>query len=181
MSESPVRRVVTGHDARGKAIVVSDGAPPSVLTTPHRPGYWQRQVWVTRETPAPIDGEIDPTVGFATLLPPKNGSVIRVIEFPPDKTFIDKVDAAAAHATFAAMGAAEVSTHGEKPRHPLMHRTKTVDYGIVLAGEITMVLDEEEVPLKAGDIVIQRGTNHAWSNRSDKPCRMVFILIDGKD
>jgi quercetin dioxygenase-like cupin family protein len=62
-----------------------------------------------------------------------------------------------------------------------MHRTKTVDYGIVLSGEITMVLDEEEVPLQAGDIVVQRGTNHAWSNRSDKPCRMAFILIDGKE
>ena len=181
MARSPVRRVVTGHDARGKAVVVSDGEPPSVLTTPKRPGYWQRQVWVTRETPAAINGEVDPTVGFAQLLPPANGSVIRVIEFPPDATFIHNVDAEAARATFAAMGAEHVSTHGEKPPHPLMHKTKTVDYGIVLSGEITMVLDDSETHLQAGDIVIQRGTNHAWSNRSDEPCRMAFILIDGKE
>jgi quercetin dioxygenase-like cupin family protein len=68
----------------------------------------------------------------------------------------------------------------ENPPHPLMHRTDTVDYGIVLSGEIYLVLDKQETLLKAGDVVVQRGTNHAWSNRSDKPCRMAFILVDGK-
>jgi quercetin dioxygenase-like cupin family protein len=61
-----------------------------------------------------------------------------------------------------------------------MHRTKTVDYGIVLSGEVYLVLDKQETLLKAGDVVVQRGTNHAWANRSSEPCRMAFILVDGK-
>ena len=65
-------------------------------------------------------------------------------------------------------------------RHPFMHRTESADYGIVLAGEVTLVLDEEEVQLRAGDIVVQRGTIHAWANRSGKPCRMAFVLVDGR-
>ena len=63
--------------------------------------------------------------------------------------------------------------------HPLMHRTETVDYALCLAGEIYLVLDDSEVLIKAGDTVVQRGTNHAWSNRSDQPCRMMFVLVDG--
>ncbi|HET7597649.1 MAG TPA: cupin domain-containing protein, partial [Burkholderiales bacterium] len=65
-------------------------------------------------------------------------------------------------------------------RHPFMHRTETIDYAVVLEGEIVLLLDDEDVPLKAGDVVIQRGTHHAWSNRSDKPCRMLYVLIDGR-
>ena len=181
MTDQPVRRVVTGHDENGKAVVISDGVPPNEFTAPTRPGYWQRQVWVTRETPAQIHGDTDPTIGFSGLLPPKNGSVIRVIEFPPEASFIDSVDEKAAHAAFEAMQAGDNLQHGEDSPHPFMHKTETVDYGIVLAGEITMVLDDSEVALQAGDIVIQRGTNHAWSNRSDEPARMAFILIDGTE
>lgn len=181
MMDRPVRRVVTGHDESGKAVVVSDGTPPNEFTAPTRPGYWQRQVWCTRQTPAEIHGDTDPTIGFSGLLPPTNGSVIRVIEFPPEASFIDKVDQKAAHAAFAAMDAGDNLQHGNDAPHPFMHKTETVDYGIVLAGEITMVLDDSEVDLQAGDIVVQRGTNHAWSNRSDKPARMAFILIDGTE
>jgi uncharacterized cupin superfamily protein len=61
-----------------------------------------------------------------------------------------------------------------------MHRTETIDYAVVLEGEITLVLDDEDVVLKAGDVVIQRGNNHSWSNRSDKMCRMLYVLIDGR-
>ena len=81
---------------------------------------------------------------------------------------------------FRHQGHAEVSTFGRGGRHPMMHRTETVDYAIVLEGEITLVLDKEDVHLKAGDVVIQRGTNHAWSNRSGKVCRMLYVLIDGQ-
>jgi uncharacterized cupin superfamily protein len=77
------------------------------------------------------------------------------------------------------MGNEGASTFGRGGRHPFMHRTETLDYAVVLAGEIDLLLDDEDVHLKAGDVVIQRGTNHAWSNRSDKPCRMLYILIDG--
>jgi len=81
---------------------------------------------------------------------------------------------------FAALGNENAATFGKGGRHPLMHRTETIDYAIVLSGEITMLLDEGEVLLKAGDVLVQCGTNHAWSNRSNAPCVVAFILIDGK-
>jgi naringenin degradation protein FdeH len=61
-----------------------------------------------------------------------------------------------------------------------MHRTETVDYAVILEGELTLILDEEDVVLKTGDVVIQRGTSHSWANRSDKPCRILFVLLDGE-
>ena len=75
------------------------------------------------------------------------------------------------------MGAAHAVNAAEKPRHPLMHRTQSLDFAIVLSGEIYLVLDDSETLLKAGDVVIQCATNHAWSNRSDKPCRMAFVMV----
>ena len=84
-----------------------------------------------------------------------------------------------AKAAFEAMGAGGASTFGKNQRHPFMHRTETVDYAVVLEGEIVMLLDDDEVHLKAGDVLIQRGTNHAWSNRSNKPAKMLYVLVDG--
>jgi quercetin dioxygenase-like cupin family protein len=106
--------------------------------------------------------------------------VIRVSEIPPESEAVRNFDAGAAKKIFASMGQVDASTFKEGGRHPLMHRTETIDYGIVLSGELTLILDDSEVLLKAGDMVIQRGTNHSWSNRSDKPCIIAFILVDGK-
>jgi len=110
------------------------------------------------------------------LEPPASGSIFRVVDFPPDKDLLGKLDRGKA---FEAMGA-----HGamdrDASRHPGMHRTRTVDYALVLDGEIWALMDEGEVLLKAGDCLIQRGTNHAWANRSDRPCRVAFILIDAR-
>jgi uncharacterized cupin superfamily protein len=77
------------------------------------------------------------------------------------------------------MGNEGAATFGRGGRHPMMHRTETIDYAVVLEGRVTLVLDDHDVELEAGDVVIQCGTNHAWSNRSDKPCRMLYVLIDG--
>lgn len=85
-----------------------------------------------------------------------------------------------ARGAFAALGNEGASTFGRGGRHPLMHRTETIDYAIVLSGEITMLLDDDEVHLKAGDVLVQCGTNHAWSNRSNDMCEVAFILVDGK-
>lgn len=176
-----VRRVVTGHDANGKAIVLSDGPAPAILTNPARPNYFAAQIWATRATPVPIAAtEPDPTTEKLTLHPPANGSVIRVIQFPPEDDSVRKLDAKGARAIFAAIGGEHASTYKPGAPHPLIHRTESVDYGIVLEGEITLVLDDSEVTVRAGDIVVQRGTNHAWSNRSGKPCKVVFVLIDGR-
>ncbi len=176
------RRIVTGHDATGKAIIVSD-APP-VLTQliggPGGPTFFE--VWNTIETPAlipPKPAEKDETK--LMLPPPKNGTRIRVIEFPPEGEEIRKLTGTDAAAKFKTMGDEHASTSAEAGApHPLMHRTQTVDYGIVLEGEITMVLDLGETTIKAGDIIVQNGTNHAWANRSGKICRMAFVLIDGQ-
>ncbi|BAV05343.1 Cupin domain-containing protein [Filimonas lacunae] len=174
------RRIVTGHDAAGNAILISD-APPThtqLVGGPGGPTFFE--VWHTLETPALIYAQpVEPGENGLVLPPPKNGTRIRVIEFPPEGEEIQKLTGADAAAKFKSMGDEKASTSNEAAPHPLMHRTKTVDYGIVLEGEITLVLDKEEAIIRAGDIIVQNGTNHAWANRSGNICRMVFILIDG--
>jgi len=175
------RRIVTGHDADGKAIIIAD-APP-VLTQlvggPGGPTFFE--VWHTLETPALIHPRPDEQDETSLVLPPpKNGTRIRVIEFPPEGEEIRKLSSADAADKFKSMGDEKASTFNEGAPHPLMHKTKTVDYGIVLEGEITMVLDRAATTIKTGDVIIQNGTNHAWANRSGKICRMAFVLIDGE-
>ncbi|MGA2023987.1 MAG: cupin domain-containing protein [Steroidobacteraceae bacterium] len=175
-----IRRVVTGHDEDGKAIIVSDGLPPVVFTIPQRPGYSASELWATDSTPASINQEGEPTLGPRRLEPPPNGTRFRIVVHPPEAAYIHTLDRAAAKAAFAAFGSEHASTHEDPASpHPLMHRTRTVDYGIVLSGEVYLVLDRQETLLRAGDVVIQRGTNHAWANRSSAPCTMAFILVDG--
>ncbi len=120
----------------------------------------------------------NPSIARSACCPRKTASVFRVIKFPPEKDWIDNVDAEAAKSSFASIGAEGASDQDEPP-HPLMHKTETVDYAICLKGEIYLVLDDSEVLMKAGDTCIQRGTNHAWSNRSDEDCHMMFSLVDG--
>jgi mannose-6-phosphate isomerase-like protein (cupin superfamily) len=180
-TQNTFRRIVTGHDADGKAIIISD-APPALSQLVGGPGGPTfHEVWHTLETPAIIHAQPDETDETSLILPPpKNGTRIRVIDFPPEGEEIRKLTQAGAMEKFEAMGDTKASTAIEGAPHPLMHRTQTIDYGIVLEGEITMVLDRGETTVKAGDIVIQSGTNHAWANRSGKNCRMAFVLIDGE-
>jgi quercetin dioxygenase-like cupin family protein len=176
-----VRRVVTGHDASGRAIVLEDGPCPAVHTNPHRPGHISHDLWKTSASPIPIGAEEpDPTVGPKVLHPPRNGSVFRISIVPPETEATHRYSPEQAKAAFEAMGAAGASTFGKNQRHPFMHRTESVDYAVVLEGEIVMLLDEGEVHLEAGDVVIQRGTNHAWANRSGKPVKMLYVLMDGE-
>jgi mannose-6-phosphate isomerase-like protein (cupin superfamily) len=176
------RRVVTGHDSNGKAIIQSDAPPTRVQVIGNGTGPTFYEVWNTRETPALIDRvSEEPFEAQLTLAPPKQGTRIRVLDIPPETDALKQVDKLEAQALFAEIGAADASTHaGSTSRHPHMHRTQTVDYGIILEGEITLLVDDGEVLVQAGDIVIQRGTNHAWANRSGRPCRIAFILIDGQ-
>ena len=140
------------------------------------------EVWNTRETPVPIDrsgGE--PHEDKLTLAPPRGGTRIRVLDIPPETAEMQAIDPAKAREHFAEIGAAGASTQsGAASRHPYMHRTESVDYGIVLEGEVVLVLDDSETVLRAGEIVVQRGTNHRWENRSGKPARMVFVLVNGE-
>jgi mannose-6-phosphate isomerase-like protein (cupin superfamily) len=176
-----VRRVVTGHDANGKAIVISDAPAPFVHVNAVDPEWYSTDIWRTGETPAGIvRAAAEPTLGPRRQLPTKRGTVLRINHFPPEGEAVRRMDPAASRAAFAALGNEKAATFGKGGRHPLMHRTETIDYAIVLSGEITMVLDDADVTLRAGDVVVQCGTNHAWSNRSSAPCVVAFVLIDGE-
>jgi len=180
MSFPPIHRVVTGHDADGRAIVTSNGPLPSVIEIAAIPGTIFHEVWSTDATPAPVNNGPDPTVGPIVLPPPRHGTRMRFVDIPPDTADYLAHGAARMHDAFAQIGDAQASTVRADSPHPLMHRTESVDYGIVIEGEMTLVLDEGEVLLKAGSVVVQRGTNHAWANRSGQLCRMLFVLVDGQ-
>lgn len=153
------RRIVTGHDANGRSVVLSDGMPPNVRDK--NTGVDFIEIWSTQTTPAVVrPTEPEPTDGALQVPPPPHGTRIRLNDFYPGH--IQKLPERA------------------DGRHRMMHRTRSIDYGIVLEGEIYMILDDREVLLTAGDIVIQRGTDHAWENRSDKVARMAFILVAGE-
>ena len=180
MALKPVRRVVTGHNDQGRSIITEAGDVPKSIDFEAIPGIRFHEVWNTTETPALIDNGEDPTLGPVVLSPPQNGSRIRFVDFPPDASHQLQGGDAGVKEAFATVGDEAASTATNDSKHALMHRTQSVDYGIVMEGEITLILDEDEIDLKAGDVVVQRGTNHAWANRSDSMCRMLFILVDGK-
>jgi len=180
MPHRELRRVVTGHDAAGKAIVLSDGAPPHVTRPPQQPGLAFHELWNTRATPAPVTAtEPEPTDLHHGTAPPVQGTVIRVVDIPPEGARGPGFDTETARLLFEQVGLGENAAHTIPGRHPLMHRTESIDYGIVLDGQIVLLLDEAEVVLEQGDIVVQRGTIHAWTNRTDRPTRMLFVLTDG--
>ncbi|MFF7709900.1 cupin domain-containing protein [Pseudomonas sp. NPDC007930] len=172
----PITRVVTGHDADGKAVVSSQGPVPGQFPIPAIPGMHFQEVWNSQGLPVVLDNATDPTHKPLQLAPRPAGSLIRVVDIPPDSVLAEVSDAALA-ATFAAVG------HGgearDTRRHKLMHRTQSLDYGILVQGELWLMLDGEDVRLRPGDIVVQRGTQHAWSNRTDAMARIVFVLYDG--
>lgn len=177
----PVRRIVTGHDDKGRSIILSDEVSAHTRPSPVYPNRGLTDLWRTNETPASNAGDADNAAVEVVLTPPQNGSVFRFFQIPPDDTDPDKSPEelqAAADATFAAMGAA----HNRDPnaRHPNMHKTDSVDYIILLQGEVTLILDEGEVDMKPMDVVVQRGTNHAWSNRSSEIAVLAGILIDAE-
>jgi mannose-6-phosphate isomerase-like protein (cupin superfamily) len=167
-----VRRVVTGHDAQGHSIFLMDGTPPTVEAG--RFGLRVTELWETTSAPANNLGDADPTLHPRRLSPPPRGTIFRIVEYQPDSIRRQHDQGA----QFAAMQAPEArDPHG---RHFGMHRTHTVDYAIVLSGEIFAMMEEGEVLLKQGDVLIQRGTNHAWSNRSAAPASIAFILVDAE-
>lgn len=173
-----IRRVVTGHDANGKSVFIIDGPAPNTFS--RGPGSAVvTELWETRSAPADNRGNEDVTDHPYRLPPPKSGSVFRVIEYPPDKQRLAALERERS-ATEDGSGRGDVLDRGN-PRHPGFHKTNSVDYAIVLSGEIYALMDEGEVLLKPGDVMVQRGTNHAWSNRGDEPARVAFVLLDAAD
>jgi mannose-6-phosphate isomerase-like protein (cupin superfamily) len=179
MSLPSIHRVVTGHAADGRAIVTSQGALPTVVEIAAIPGTIFHEVWSTADSPAPVDNGPDPSTGPLMLPPPRHGTRMRFVDIPPDTQDFLAHGAAKMKEAFSQVGDVGASTVQAHSPHPLMHRTESIDYGVVIEGEMTLVLDDSDVLLRPGSVVVQRGSNHAWANRSDRPCRMLFILIDG--
>lgn len=174
-----IRRIVTGNDKNGNSVIIKDGPTPGVKTTPNRPGVVIHNLWTTTGAPSRFDEPDETASPDLPLIPPEKGTVFRIVEFPSEKQ-VKQVDSKTAQKAFKEFGASKALDKSEKSRHAFMHKTDTVDYGICLEGEITLVLDDSEVVMHKGDVCIQRGTNHAWTNHSDKPCIMAFVLIDGE-
>ena len=173
----PIRRIVTADDANGRSRIAEDAPAKAIRTVLERPGYRSVNVWRTEAAPAPIEAP-DTTEQHKGILPPGNGgSILRIIDFPPE--LVDPAERKRQiQATFGGMFS---DAHHDKREgaHPGMHRTHTVDYAILLEGEIWAVMDEGETLMRAGDVLIQRGTNHAWANRSNRTARIAFVLMDG--
>lgn len=173
----PVRRIVTA-DINGYSLRLSDEAVADIRRDPARPGFESSEIWVH-------DGSDNLAAGIALvethrkIQPPPNGSLCRIVTFPPDSVFEGKIAAGQVAAYFASTGSPEASTYSPAAPHPYMQKTATLDFCLVLKGRITLVLDTQEVELEEGDTVVQRGTNHAWSNRSSEPCTIAFTLVDG--
>ena len=144
------RRIVTGHDSLGRAIFVADGQTPNIWEAPD--GGPVYELWQHAGIPDNSGPFVDPIVGHQSFPPPPRGSVLRIVDFAP-------------------RSAGEV-VH--------MHRTASLDYCYVIEGSIVAVLDEDEVTLTAGDVLIQRGTNHGWRNESGRNCKVLFVLIDSE-
>lgn len=150
------RRIVTGIE-NGRSTIIEDQQVENVIE--HLPGLIISDIWNTQKMPASLDLETQiPNTGFPQT--PKNGTYFRYVSIPPDKDL-------------------GVEFKAGEP-HPMMHQTQTLDYIIILSGELYLIMEEGETLLKAGDIVIQRGTNHAWSNRSDEACIQLAVLIDAE-
>lgn len=173
----PVRRVVTGHNVAGKSIFILDDASPHVFQRSTGSAI-VTELWETTATPADNRANEDAIKRAFRLPPPKSGSVFRIIEYPPDKQRLAALTAEMAGPDDSS-GRVAAADRGNA-RHPGFHKTSSIDYAIVLSGEIHALMDEGEILLKAGDVLIQRGTNHAWSNRTDEPCLIAFVLIDAE-
>jgi mannose-6-phosphate isomerase-like protein (cupin superfamily) len=168
-----IRRIVTGHNAQGRSNITFAGEATNVLDSPAWPGSRVTELWVTEEIPVDNTGQTDRGARPIRHDPGPGGTIFRVVEIPPEsKTTIDTA------AAFADIGSTRVPTAEDSARHPSMHATDSVDYLVVISGEMHMLMEEGEILLKAGDCIVQRGTKHAWVNRSNAPCVMAAILVD---
>ena len=170
-----IRRIVTGHKD-GKATIMINDLASNATEIKGWKGLWVTELWTTNEMP--IDNaQWGEDQGARPLRhdPTPSGTIFRVVEFPPESA--GEIDPAEA---FKSLGSTNKPKAEDSAKHGSMHKTNSVDYLVVIAGEMWMVMEEGEVLLRPGDCIVQRGTNHAWVNKSDKPCLLAAILIDAK-
>lgn len=172
-----IRRVVTGHSPQGKAVFASDGPPPRVATVDGMKDFAIHAVWATDSGMTAVPGAEDPTANMITMVPGEGGTRFLVTVLPPASAGIEP------DADPALMGQQMAErvpglAGAMEPDNPGMHTTDTVDYDIIMSGELVLELDDgAEVTLKPGDIVIQTGTRHAWRNRGNAPVVMYSVLV----
>lgn len=167
-----VRRVVTGHTPEGRSRFLMDGPARNVMEMKSMPGLALTDLWETTRAPASNAGDVDAARRPVRLEPPRGGTIVRIVEFPPDSAWRNSADAREAFESIQAGHAQDKSSSD-----PMMHKTNTVDYIIVLRGEIFAIMDTGETLLRAGDVLIQRGTNHSWSVRGTEPCIVAAVLV----
>jgi len=176
------RRIVTGHDARGRSIVISDAAPTNIVPNPADSDRGHINFWRTASVPANNGAFVDAMVGPpCPLAPPKGGTMFRFFQIAPERNetgLSDEERDKRMGQMFEAAGAAHARVDTE--RHPSMHKTDSVDYIVLLKGEVTALLDTVEVKMKPFDVLIQRGTNHGWVNYGSEPALLVAVLIDAE-
>jgi hypothetical protein len=168
-----IRRAVTGHDDNGRSVFIYDSDAGAVKEMESMPGLALTDLWVTYGSPADNTGAADAADRPIVLEPPPGGTIFRIVEFPPDSAWRDNADAKEA---FSSIGAGHAMD--DTSDDPMMHKTSTVDYLVILKGEIWAILDDGEICLKQGDVMVQRGTNHSWSVRTDAPCLVAVVLCD---
>lgn len=172
MELTKFRRIITGHNAEGKAIILEDGFAQRVIESGEKfPVVYE--LWNTLESPVRVSRQMAEPEEPVTLPPPPGGTRARFLDLPPDTEITDEE----ARYHFQIMNGGD-AMDGDAEHHS-MHRTESVDVAVVLQGEIVLIVDEGETVVRAGDTVIQCGTNHAWSNRTKENCRIVFFMIDG--
>jgi len=170
-----VRRLVTGHRPDGRSTVLIDGPAPNIKQ--RKAGNASTLLWVTDESPAEVSGAADRAAREIGVPPPRRGTVFRIAEFPPGVGGEVRDN----EALLRDFGIGADVKRGHAPRHPAIHRTRTIDYVVVLEGEIDLLLDDRDVRLKAGDVVVQQGSNHAWINRGAATCRLAMVFVDAEE
>jgi quercetin dioxygenase-like cupin family protein len=172
----PTRRIVVGDCEPGLSKVLSDGFSPEMYLDPARPGYASSKLWIVQDFPAKLFFE---TIHLPyPMIPPKGGSLCRMVTLPPDRTWQGKITSKDVENFFQDMKAPLASTAGKNAQHPYMQKTETIDFCVIISGEVTLILDTEERIVGAGDVVILRGVNHAWSNHSDAPVKIAIASHD---
>jgi mannose-6-phosphate isomerase-like protein (cupin superfamily) len=172
--EKQVHRVVTALDANNKSTALFDAMVPLKMGGA---GEGVATIWVTQKAPADFSWTADRSGDRKGFTPARNGTQFLIVDFPPVGPEVDKLPM---DVMMKVVGA-DAPQRGLPPSHPLMHRTRTVDYALIVQGEIDMMLDTGPVHLKAGDVVVQQATNHAWLNHGKEPCRIAFVMMDSQE
>lgn len=172
------RRIVIGQYPNGDIKLISDENANDVIVDPARPGYRSTKIWATLSTPANFNekAEDESNSYQHSLIPPKSGSICRFVQIPPDNSY-KKVTNEDVKSFYESMNS-ENLLNSQNTKHPYMHKKNSLDYVYVMSGSITLILDDEEIDLEAGDTVVNIAANHAWSNNSDSTCELFISSHD---